>query len=176
MARGLSAARLMLAGCGLMLAAACDTMMTAPELPLGEPVAGYALGGDVDTIVVRLLDVAALQSAVLVGSDGSRQEAYSIEQTRSPSETTPYLGLAPATIGNGGFLGDPASASTLLPRMPGTPTETVTLVGQIRSTAYIRIADPVPYRQAWRDYKIELTIGIPPNSRKVTLAAPQPPS
>jgi hypothetical protein len=51
---------------------------------------------------------------------------------------------------------------------------TTTLIGQIASTALIRVPDLATYRDSWSGAKIEAHMGFAPDDRLEILQAPQP--
>ena len=55
---------------------------------------------------------------------------------------------------------------------PGSQTVSV---GQIHSTARIRLDDPLAYARDWRLWQVRLSIGNSPDVKVLSLPAPQPP-
>jgi hypothetical protein len=149
-AAGAAALPALLAGC----AALAGVSSEGPPLPGAE--AHFASGRSVDVIEVTVTDPLALRRAELVGPDGTREPAYSIDANPSPSSVTP--------LGGGPF-----------PREPGMPL----VVSQLDSTvsnALIRLPDPWLYARDWRNSRIELHLGDPGGmQRDMTLPAPPPP-
>jgi hypothetical protein len=142
----------LLAGCAVLAGVSSD----GPPLP-GSAEARFVPGRSVDVIEVTVTDPLALRRADLVGPDGTREPAYSIDANPSPTSITP--------LGGGPF-----------PREPGMPV----VVSQLDSTvsnALIRLPDPWLYGRDWRNSRIELHLGDPGGmQRDMTLPAPPPPA
>ena len=60
--------------------------------------------------------------------------------------------------------------------MVGTAPLTQTRLLAIVSNATIQLPDPVAYRRDWRQYRIRLRFGDPPQVETREIAAPAPPS
>jgi hypothetical protein len=151
-----------LAGC----AAPPERRSDVPDF--GEVKALFALGQDVQVINVRALDRLPISAAVLVLPGGDRIPAYSIDQQKNPSLSDHTRLGAPAGDAFGIGAGVPLLAG------PGMPESTTVLIGQIASTALIRVPDMGEYREAWPQAKIEIHMGFPPEERVEFLPAPQP--
>jgi hypothetical protein len=162
--------------------AACsqDRGTTSAPAPAGEVSARFQPGGATDVIQVTANGRYALRSAELIAPDGSAvQAAYNIEteqMARYPGGGSGVLssfGFGMAG-GGGGGVGVGTGIGLTLPLGPGPQRQTWS--GEIQSNAFIRIPDPVGYRQAWQGYRVRATLGEPPNDlHTVTLAAPAPP-
>ncbi len=131
----------LLAGCAVLAGPAEDRhndlrMLTAEFEPRGLA----------DVIVVTTLERRALRSAVLVGPEGQRQSAYSIDV--APAATT--LTYADTE----GPLTGPAVSPRLLP-----PPARVAPIDSAVSRALVALPDPVSYRKTWRQWRIEVTLG-----------------
>ena len=164
----------------LLLLAACTGSggeTSDGGLPPGTIVARFAPGGDVSVIEIVANETSALRQAELVAPTGQVIPAYSIDTVRSPQRETfqpsPSMGVG-VGIGSSGRVGTGVGLSFPI---GGLGTQTTTAVGQIASTALLRIPDPVFYRQTWRDWKLRLRFGDPPSDvRFVNLDAPAPPA
>ena len=152
-ARWAVAVLLLLGGCG-------------DEFFGGEPVAGpqpgtitaaFQPGGLANVIVVTATDRVPLRSAVLVGPEGERQPAYSID-------------VAPNLVRSTSITADP-----VLQTRGGLPS--TTRIDIMRSTALIQLPDPVRYANTWRRCRVELRLGDPgAGEHDAMLAAPAPPA
>ena len=153
----------------LALAACAAPPVRRADIPdFGEVKAVFAQGQDIQVISVRALDRLPLTGAVLVLPDGERVEAYSIDQQKNPSlsDRTSLATTGSNVIGVGG--GVPLLTG------PGMAQSTTTLIGQIASTALIRLPDLAAYREIWSGSKVEAHLGFPPDQRTEILRAPQP--
>lgn len=141
---------LLLGGCG-----EGEIPLAGPPLP-GTIEASFVPGGPADVITVTVVDPLALARAVAHGPHGESVAAYSIDVTRSPSKTT-------------GVAGD------MFPLNMGVPLLTTETDANF-STALIRLPDPIYYAHTWRDWRIELQLGLGGDGgRTVTLPGPRPP-
>ena len=154
----------------LALAACGAPPVLRTDVPdYGEVKALFVLGEDIQVINIRALDRVAISAAVLVLPDGERVPAYSIDQQRNPtySNRTPIGALSTdSVIGIGG--------GVQLLNGPGMNPQTTVLIGQIASTALIRVPDLQGYREVWPKAKLEIHMGFAPDEQVETLAAPQP--
>ena len=118
--------------------------------------ARFVAGGLSNVIVVSVVDRLPLRQAVLVSPDGERVPAYAIDV-----DADPRLALVPG--------------EELLLATPGTPRYSIS-ARTMASTALIQLPDPVQYAKAWRNSRIEVTLGDPGSGKsEQTLAAPSPP-
>jgi hypothetical protein len=154
---------------GLALAGCAAPPVRRTDIPdFGEVKAVFALGQDIQVIEVRSLDRLPLTAVVLVLPDGQRVEAYSLDQQRNPS-----LSDRTSLATTSGFVTGVGGGVPLLTG-PGMAQNTTTLIGQIASTALIRVPDLATYRASWSGAKIEAHMGFAPDDRLEILQAPQP--
>jgi len=147
---GAVAAALVLAGCASHHAEDGATPVAAAEV-----TAGFEPGGLANVIVVTAIDRQALRQAELIGPDGERQQAYSIDVT-PPSASPRYVGGDQFTL-TPGFL---------------QPRQQLDLAV---SRALIALPDPPSYAKTWHDWRIELRFGDANALHAQSLAAPAPP-
>jgi hypothetical protein len=161
--------------------AACSQDRGNPSVPAptGNVGARFQPGGATDVIQVTANGRYALRSAELIAPDGTAvQGAYNIDTQQMPrysggSGVLSSFGFGMAG-GGGGGVGIGTGIGVTMPLGVGPQTQTWT--GEIQSNAFIRIPDPVGYRQAWQGYRIRATLGEPPDDlHTVTLPAPAPP-
>lgn len=167
---------------GLLALAACSTAGGgggAGQAP-DTAVARFVPGGEVTVIEVTVSDRRPLRGADLLGPENVVIPAYSIDAqlaTQAVGAAAPgVMGLG-VGAGFGGGHGEFGSGVGLAFTLGGygAPGTQLVSTGQIQSTALIRLPRPENYRQTWRDWKVRLRIGDPPNVTFLTLAAPQPP-
>jgi hypothetical protein len=163
----------------LLAACASDTVPIAGPPP-GTVDARFAQGGEANVITVTAYDRVPIRNAALVAPDGSILPSYHIN-TERPTRYGSGSGAAP-TVGigvGGGSSGSFAIGSGIgltFPLGGYAGPQSTTQSGNILSTAYIRLADPVDYRRRWKNYTIRVRLGDPPSDvHFVTLAAPPPP-
>lgn len=145
---------------------------SAGQLPY-TAVARFVPGDEVSVIQVTVSDRQPLRGADLIGPDGAVIAAESIEARQGVESGQPsFRPPIGSDIGNGvglapplGFYGSFAPA--------GSQTASS---GQIRSTALIRLSDPVSYLKDWRLWQVRLRIGDAPKVNFLSLPAPQPPA
>jgi hypothetical protein len=168
---------------GLALAAcAGDERQPAGQAP-DTVVARFVPGGEVSVVEVSVSDRRPLRSAELIGPAGVIVPASSIDTNRAPLvQDQPFrpssaVGVgAGAGFGGGGF-GFGTGAGVPLPLTGAEiPSDQTTVSGPIRSTALLRLPDPLGYRLEWQQWQVRVQIGDPPDVNVVTLAAPQPPA
>jgi hypothetical protein len=134
-------------------------------------VARFMPGDEVTVIQVTVNDRQPVRAAELVGPDGTVIPAESLDVDQTVVDQPPFA--RPPIAGGGG----PGSITLPLGAFgnfapPGSQTFSA---GQIRSTAQIRLDDPLGYTRDWRLWQVRLRIGDPPNVRVLSLPAPQPP-
>ena len=147
------------------LLAGCNTG-PVPDAPVyGEVTVHFWQAHDDQVIEIKSLDRQALTSAELVLPGGTRVPAYSIDTEANPS--TRDLDAFNASAA-------PPTGSVLLPTggsIASVTQDHTTMVGAIASAALIRVPEMVPYRAAWLQARIEVTLGE--TDRRV-LPAPKP--
>jgi hypothetical protein len=136
-------------------------------------VARFLPGDEVTLIEVAVNDRQPLRAAELVGPDGTTIPAESLDVNRTVASQPPLVRPPITGIGSGpgGMTVPIGGVGNFAP--PGSETVSSS---QIRSTARIRIEEPLTYRRDWRLWKIRLRIGDPPHVNVLTLPAPQPPA
>ena len=164
----------MRAGClvALVMLAACGGGPT--PLPSDQIRARFPPGGVVDVIEVSAIDRLPLRSAELVAPDGEATAATSIAVSPAPSESfsqqlpaSPYTDTAFGFANIGRGTSAPGGAG-------GVPQAQSRLLAMVATTS-IALPDPVAYRRDWRQYRIRLGFGDPPDSVERQIAAPEPP-
>lgn len=111
--------------------------------------------GLADVIVVSAVDWRPLRSAVLVGGEGERVPAYSLDVTASPVQSD-------------------APAIDMLMNTPGA-SRRVTRLDAMVSSALIRLPDPDRYRKTWQSWRVEIVLGdAGSGAEALVLAAPAP--
>ena len=142
-------------------------------------VARFVPGGQVTVIQVTVSDRRAMRGAELVYPDGQVVPAYSVDAHRA---VTYEQGFPPPASGvavaGGGFGGGSSSFGTGIGiTFPigswYSPGSQLVYSGQIESTGLIRI-EPADYRRNWRDAKVRIRLGTPPDVSFLTLPAPSP--
>jgi hypothetical protein len=173
--RKLAVAALLVALVGAVLSGCSDP---PPSIESGQrpftAVARFLPGDEVTMIEVTVNDRQPLRSAELVGPDGKVIPAESLDVNQAISNQAPFIrppitgGLA---SGSGGMALPLGGFGNVAP--PGSETVSA---GQIRSTAQLRIDEPLTYRRDWRLWQIRLRIGDAPHVNVLSLAAPRPPA
>jgi hypothetical protein len=156
----------------ILLAACVDSGL--PPLATDQIRARFPPGGVVDVIEVDAVDRLPLRKAELVAPDGRTTPASYLNVFPSPGTTldrefatSPYAGN---TFGYGNI-----TANLVAPGGVAAPQQRVALLAMV-ATASILLPDPVEYRREWRDYRIRLDFGDPPEAVETReLAAPEPP-
>lgn len=149
--------RSLLAPLMLLLIAGCagDDSDASAAAPYGV-TARFEPGGLADVIVVSAVDWRPMRRAELVDPDGERVPAYSLDVVASPWSA-----------------GSPGVESLM--STPGA-VRVVTQAKVMRSTALIRLPNPMLYARSWRDSHIEVVLGDPDAGEEtLTLPAPPPP-
>jgi hypothetical protein len=166
---------------------ACADQGAAPNAAGQGPdtaVARFVGHDEVTVVQVTVSDYRPMRSAELLGPGGVVIRAYSIDTNRAVAAEQPLF-RPPLGAGGGfvaGFGGGGGSFSTGLGiALPlggnyAAPGSQVAVSGQVQSTALIRLDDPQDYRRTWRDWKLRVQLGDPPNAGFVFLPAPQPPA
>ncbi|HEY0523243.1 MAG TPA: hypothetical protein VGD08_07630 [Stellaceae bacterium] len=136
--------------------------------PPDSAAARFAPGAEADVIQVRVTDRRAVRDVTLVGPGGIAQPAFTLQtggaaHAYEPRTTAPSVDMR---LG-----GSRSGSETAFPPGGGS----VSLYGgQIASFAEIRLPDPVLYRQTWRDWRVRIRLGDPPDAATVDLPAPRP--
>jgi hypothetical protein len=154
---------LALAGCG------APPVLRTDVPDYGEVKALFVAGEDIQVITIRALDRVAITAVALVLPDGERVPAYSIDQQRNPTYSNR---TSIGTMGTDSVIGIGGGVPLL--NGPGMDRKTTVLIGQIASTALIRVPDLEAYREVWPQSKLEIHMGFAPDDQVETLAAPQP--
>jgi hypothetical protein len=170
-----------------LVLAACSAAGDEPRAAVQAPdtvVARFAAGGEVSVVEVSVDDRRPLRSAELVGPGGVIVAASSIDSNRAslaadqpfrPSGTVG--GGGGFALGGGGGFGFGTGAGVPVPLTGAEgPNSQAAVSGQIRSTALLRLPDPLGYRLEWQQWQVRVQIGDPPDVNYVTLPAPQPPA
>jgi hypothetical protein len=166
----------------LLALAACSSNGGGGTTPTTANVAArFPLGAEANVIQVTVTDRQAARAADLVLPDGTVQPAYSLDTERAPLSDTGYggggvvpsIGLGVAG-GSGGGFGVGTGIGLLFPSIGGPTSRTYS--DQTVTRAYIRLPDPVRYREQWQTAKIRVRVGDPPDVHFVELAAPPPPA
>ncbi len=147
-------------------------------------VARFAPGGEVSVIEVSVSDRRPLRSAELVGPGGVIVPAASIDANRDATAADqPFRpsGVVGGGLGRGFGSGTGFGFGTGVGiGLPPTGADAfggqAAVLGQIRSTALLRLPDPLSYRLEWQQWQLRVQIGDPPDLNVVTLPAPEPPA
>jgi hypothetical protein len=133
-------------------------------------VARFLPGDEVTVIHVTVNDRQPLRAAELVGPGGEVIPAESLDVQQAVVDEPPLV--RPPIVGGGpGSVTQPLGGFGIFPA-PGSQTVSV---GQIHSTARIRLDDPLAYARDWRLWQVRLSIGNSPDVKVLSLPAPQPP-
>jgi len=133
-------------------------------------VARFVPGAEVTVIHVTVNDRQPLRAAELVGPGGEVIPAESLDVQQAVVDQPPLV--RPPIIGGGpGSVTQPLGGFGIF-AAPGSQTVNV---GQIHSTALIRIDDPLAYARDWRLWQVRLHVGDTPDVKVLSLPAPQPP-
>jgi hypothetical protein len=145
-------------------------------------VARFVPGGEVTVVQVTVSDTRPVRAAELDGPDGKVVPAYSIESNPASVYGRPAFRPSIGMGGGGGFGGGNSSFGGGLGfAMPlngadVAPGSVSLSSGQIQSTALIRLPDPQDYRKTWRDWRVQIQLGDPPEVKFITFQAPAPPA
>jgi hypothetical protein len=130
-----------------VMLAGCSAPPVTDAPQFGAITARFVTARDDQVIEIRTLDRFAISVAALVMPDGSRTPSYAIDTVADPSPP---------------------------PDSPIGPSEKVTLIGQIASSALIRVTYPADYAAHWRQTRIELTLGHGDDATNRVIDAPPP--
>jgi hypothetical protein len=133
-------------------------------------VARFLPGDEVTVIQVTVNDRQPLRAAALVGPGGAVIAADSIDVNQA-TEYQPPFSRQPII---GGMSGGAALPLGGFGNFAPAGSQTVS-VGQLHSTAPIRLLDPGSYARDWRLWQVRLRIGDPPHVTILNLPAPRPP-
>jgi hypothetical protein len=141
-------------------------------VPANTVQTGFPTG--VNQIQINAVDRQPLRGAELVAPDGRATPALSV--TANPAPTQNFSQQYPQTPYSGPNYGvSSIGSNALAPGVVGSAPVTQTRLLQIVSTATIQLPDPVAYRHDWRQYRIRLRFGDPPQVETREIAAPAPP-
>jgi hypothetical protein len=133
-------------------------------------VARFVPGDEVTVIQVTVNDRQPLRAADLTGPGGAVIAADSVDVNQA-TEYRPPFSSQPIDGGMGGGAGLPFGG---FGNFAAAGSQTAS-VGQLHSTALIRLVDPGSYARDWRLWQVRLRIGDPPHVNIISLPAPQPP-
>jgi len=122
------------------------SVSTAP-LGFGDLDVRFQIAHDDQVIEIHALDSMAISGAALVLKNGTRVPAYSVIADADPSNRA---------------------------RQEGVLASSVTLIGQVASTALIRVADPADYAADWRQAHVEIVFGFGSDTTTRIVTAPPP--
>ena len=165
----LATALLLLSGC----AESGPGPAPAPA-PLDRISVGFPSGKVVDEIEVDAVSRLPLRSAELIAPDGKATPAGRLQVMASPGVSySQRLGNDPYA---GDVFGVPNLAPTPFAAAAAAAPQSRTTVLAMDSTAWITLPDRIAYQRDWRDYRVRLRFGDPPEVETRTLPAPAPPS
>jgi hypothetical protein len=156
-----------------VLAACADSGL--PALPGDQIQAAFPPGGVVDVIEVNAINRLPLRTAELIAPDGQATPASYLTVNPSPSVTSYQQFPNRPYPGSGFGFGSITGAAPTAPLTGAAPQQQVTLLRMV-ANASIPLPDPVEYQRDWRNYRIRLTFGTPPDETETReLDAPEPP-
>jgi hypothetical protein len=139
----------------LLLLASCGEVDGDPAAAAFGVTARFDPDGLADVIVVSAVDWRPLRGAVLVGREGERVPAYSLDVVASPVQSDPL-------------------AIEMMMNTPGAARSVSRLKAMV-SSALIRLPDPARYGKTWQSLRVEIVLGDAGSGREVfTVAAPAP--
>ena len=144
-----------------------------PATPRAQLRVGF--GGLVDTVEVSAIEPLPLREAALIAPDGTTVPATYINVTNNPRVAT---GQWSASNRWDEWAGpDNALAALALPNMQaGAALQSSQQLLAMVSRADIPLPDPVAYRRDWRNWRIRLGFGTPPEELQTfEMPAPEPP-
>lgn len=127
-----------------------------------------------DLLIVEVDDDQPVTAARLAASDGTFDEAYSIDTDRQSGGASP--GILPS-VGVGVSGGSSSHVSTGVGlSFPIFGASGPAPQPHYRSTARIRVTDMAAYRANWQKSEVRLTMGEGSAAHQVVIAAPKPPA
>jgi hypothetical protein len=145
-----------------------------PPVPTNVASAEFPAGAPPDRIEVTTIDRLPLREAELVAPDGHATPALSV--IANPRPTATFSQQFPRSAYAGPNLGvNSIGSNALTPGVVGGAPETRTQLLAIVSNATIQLPDPAAYRRDWRQYRVRLQLGSPPETETREIAAPAPP-
>jgi hypothetical protein len=137
--------------------------------------ARFTPGGNVNQIEVTAIDRQPMRGAELVAPDGHKTAALSV--AANPASTQNFSAEFPQIPTSGPNYGvSSIGSNALAPGVVGTAPLSQTRLLAIVSNATIQLPDPAAYQRDWRQYRIRLRFGDPPQVETREIAAPAPPS
>jgi hypothetical protein len=139
----------------LLLLPSCGDIADDPGASAFGVTARFDPAGLADVIVVSAVDWRPLRGAALVGREGERVPAYSLDVVAGPVQSD-------------------GPAIEMMMTTPGAQHSVSRLKAMV-STALIRLPDPARYGKTWQSLRVEIVLGDAGSGREVlTLVAPAP--